>query len=167
MRCESSEVRPAIREVVRAAFGSADGPEVPVEVPLTDALFNDVGYLSGLSLVGVVDDRVVGFVIGTRGWVGRHPAVGIGPLAVHPDMQGRGVGSALMNALIDSAREQGETLLALLGDPDYYDRFGFREAANLGVGSPDPDWGRHFQTLSITADAPTGTFRYAAPFDEL
>jgi hypothetical protein len=57
----------------------------------------------------------------------------------------------------------GERLIALLGDPAHYGRFGFVRATELGVGAPDPAWAVHFQARPPVS----GTFRYAASFDRL
>ena len=152
-----------IREVHRAAFGGGE----PVEVQLVDALRADRAWLPHLSLVAVRDGEAVGHVLATRAGVGAVPALGVGPLGVLPDAQGQGVGSALMYALLGAAQARDETLVGLLGDPAYYGRFGFVAATDVGVAAPDPAWGRYFQVLSLAGPPPTGTFRYAAPFDEL
>jgi putative acetyltransferase len=186
VRVERPADHGAIRRVHLAAFPTR------VEADLVDALRAGPGWLPALSLVAVLDGVVVGHVVATRGWVdsGEHaaasasttgrthpraggssgsplPALGVGPLAVHPGWQRRGVGSALMNTLISTAETLGETLLALLGEPDYYRRFGFRPAAELGVLSPDPGWGQYFQARRLADEAPRGPFRYAEPFQRL
>ena len=65
-----------------------------------------------------------------------------------------------------AAQARDETVVGLLGEPSYYRRFGFVEATGVGIAAPDPAWERHFQVL-VLAGRPTGTFRYAAPFDEV
>jgi putative acetyltransferase len=155
----------AVRAVHRAAF--ARGPGEPVEVALVDALRTDLGWLPHLALVALVHGTVVGHVVATRATVDGHRALGVGPLGVLPAVQRHGVGTALMYALLGAAQASGETLVALLGEPGFYGRFGFVAAAELGVRAPDPAWGRYFQALALTDDAPTGAFRYAAPFDRL
>jgi predicted N-acetyltransferase YhbS len=72
-----------------------------------------------------------------------------------------------MHAVIAAAEALDETLIALLGHPDYYPRFGFVPAAELEVISPDPAWGAAFQARRLTATAPRGAFRYAEPFEQL
>jgi putative acetyltransferase len=57
----------------------------------------------------------------------------------------------------------------LLGDPDYYRRFGFELAVPLGVLAPNPDWTPHLQLrrLASWTGNDQGTFHYAPAFDEL
>ena len=163
IRRERADDTDVIRAVHRAAFEGAD----PVEARLVDALRADPGWLPHFSLVAVRDAEVVGHVVATRAWVGDVAALGVGPLGVLPAQQGRGVGSALMYALLGAAQARDETLVGLLGEPAYYGRFGFVAAAELGVAAPDPAWGPYFQVLLLTGRAPPGGFRYAAPFDQI
>lgn len=174
IRAEQPQDVDVIRSVTAAAFREAEhaAPEVdgaPGEAALVDWLRADVGWLPELSLVAELDGVVVGHVVATRGFVGDWPALGLGPLSVLPEQQGRGVGSALVYELLSRADKRGETLVALLGDPDYYERFGFRESTWFGVEPPVEEWGRHFQALTLTAHEPamTGRFRYAAPFERI
>jgi putative acetyltransferase len=145
--------------VHRAAFGR------PLEDELNRRLHEGPWWLPHFSLVATgADGGVVGHVIATRGYVGRGPVLGLGPLGVLPEHQGRGCGSALVHALLGAAQARDEPLVALLGDPAFYGRFGFRPAAEWGVAAPDPRWGDHFQALALVDDAPRGLFRYADPF---
>jgi putative acetyltransferase len=72
-----------------------------------------------------------------------------------------------VHALLAVAEACEERVVALLGAPDYYRRFGFRPAADLGIEAPDPQWGEHFQARVLTGGAVQGRFRYAEPFDRL
>ncbi len=177
IRAERPGDEPAIRAVVAAAFAEVEhrapsleadpgSSPAPGEATLVTWLRADPGWIPGLSLVAERAGEIVGHVVCTRGHVGDRPALGLGSLSVLPAYQRHGVGTALMHAVLDAARDGGESLVALLGDPAYYSRFGFRPAAELGVDSPDPAWGDYFQALAL-ADHPRGVFRYAAPFDGL
>ncbi|MGE2770907.1 GNAT family N-acetyltransferase [Rhodococcus sp. 1.20] len=116
IRRETSSDRDAIYSLLGAAFADQAPPgESPYEIELTRQLFASNDYLPKLSLVAVAGDEIVGFVIGTRGWVGPVEAVGLGPLAVTPDNQRSGVGSALMHAVIGASDALDVPLLALLG----------------------------------------------------
>lgn len=73
-----------------------------------------------------------------------------------------------MHTVLGAADALGEPLVALLGDPGYYARFGFVPAVGLGIEAPDESWGAFFQVRTLTAyDGQVGTFRYAAPYDRL
>jgi len=122
-----------------------------------------------LSLVAVEDGDLVGHMICSRGDIDGKPSIGLGPVSVRPDRQRSGVGSALMHGVLGAAQALGEPVMLLLGDPAYYSRFGFGPASDLGVLSPDPQWGDFFQARALgpATDVPTGTFRYAEPFDRL
>ncbi len=161
-----------VRAVVAAAFASPEGSDrLPVEVDLLERLRTDPGWLPALSLVAVDPGRegtVIGHVVCTRGTVDGAAALGLGPLAVRPDRQRRGVGAALVHAVLGAAEATGEPLVALLGEPAYYGRFGFLPSSALGIASPDPRWGDYFQVRPLDPrHALTGTFTYAAPFRRL
>lgn len=156
----------AVRAVHAAAFRrDADAPE-PMEARLVDALRTSGDWIPALSWVADLGGAVVGHVVCTRGRVGDIAAVGLGPLGVLPDAQARGVGSALVHAVIGAADALDEPFVALLGAPGYYGRFGFVRSTLLGIEPPEPAWGEHFQVRPLHAFDPSvrGTFAYAAPF---
>ena len=64
----------------------------------------------------------------------------LSPLAVRPDVQRQGVGSALVVEALRRADATGAALVTLEGSPAYYPRFGFRDARTLGVTIDLPDW---------------------------
>jgi putative acetyltransferase len=168
VRRERSADHLAVRRVHEAAFRPPGGGDV-VEARLVGLLREDAGFLPHLSLVAVDGGDVIGHVIATRGRLEPlgHPALGLGPLGVRPEHQRTGVGTVLVHALLAVAEAADERLVALLGSPDYYRRFGFVPAADLGVISPDPSWGGYFQVRLLTGPPVSGTFRYADPFDRL
>jgi putative acetyltransferase len=156
----------AIRAVTARAFDGrpySDGSEAG----LVDALRADRGWIPALSLIVEVDRAVVGHVVSTRATISGRSALGLGPLSVDPPWQRRGVGSALMHAMLGAADALGEPVVVLLGDPAYYQRFGFTLASEYGIDPPVPQWVPHFQarTLSTYAVDLRGPFEYAAPFN--
>lgn len=81
------------------------------------------------------------------------PALLLGPLAVHPDYQGEGIGRALMLRGLNEARRLGHRAILLVGDPPYYTRFGFsREAVRHLVMPGYADDGR-FLGLELVSGA--------------
>ncbi|MDA8371700.1 MAG: N-acetyltransferase [Nocardiopsaceae bacterium] len=177
IRRETPSDIPAIRAVTAAAFAGIDHSAPPGEpggdpgeAVLVGWLRADPGWIPELSLVAIGEaSEVVGHVMCSRGSVGAAPVLGLGPVSVAPDHQGRGVGSALMHAVLGAADARGEPLVALLGDPGFYRRFGFRPAAGYGIAAPDASWGDYFQVRTLAAHDPsmTGTFTYAEPFSRL
>lgn len=159
--------REDVRLVHRAAFGSTGA--LPVEVELLDRLIDAGDVIAPLSLVAVRDDEVVGHVVCSRAAVGSYAVAGLGPIGVLPAHQGQGVGLALMHAVLAAADSLEVPLVALLGSPDYYSRFGFVPAAHLGIDAPAREWGDAFQARALTAYDPgiRGPFRYASAFDAL
>jgi putative acetyltransferase len=155
-----------VRAVHKAAFG---GSAEAVEAQLVDDLRAGGDIIAALSIVAVVDGDVVGHVVCSRGSIADRASIGLGPLGVIPTCQRRGVGQALMHAVLAAADALDEPAVALLGDPGYYHRFGFVAGATLGVLPPVPEWAAHFQVRSLTAwdGSLRGTFRYAPAFDRL
>lgn len=62
----------------------------------------------------------------------------LGPLAVDPSFEGRGIGSALTRAAIEAGRGAGEGLVILIGDAPYYARFGFSVVPDGRLSLPGP-----------------------------
>ena len=172
-REDSSDVE-AVRQVVAQAFARDPRTGLPVEgqppeVRLVDQLRASDAWLPALSWVAVDGDEVVGHAVCTSATVDHFGVVALGPLGVVPHMQRSGVGTALVHAVLGAADALDVPLVGLLGDPDYYGRFGFRPSTDVGVLPPDPAWGRSFQVraLSAYAEGLRGRFRYASPFRDL
>lgn len=162
IRRENTGDTTAIYDITAAAFGR------PAEARLVDELRAGPAWIPALSLVAVSPtDEVIGHVLCTRGQVDQTPVLGLGPLTVRPDHQRRGVGSALMHAVIGAADALDEPLIALLGNPVYYVRFGFRLSTDYQITPPKPEWQPHFQVRPLTSYQPSirGPFTYPEPFD--
>ncbi|MGP4017264.1 GNAT family N-acetyltransferase [Saccharopolyspora sp. 5N708] len=160
----------AIRAVHSAAFAKTTPPgQVPVEVGLVDALRAGDAWLPELSLVAQRDGEIAGHVVCTRGHVAETPVLALGPIGVPPQLQGQGVGAALMHAVLGGGDALGEPMVVLLGHLDYYPMFGFEPAETYGITPPVPDWGSHFQVRALASYRPSirGEFRYAEPFMQL
>jgi putative acetyltransferase len=156
---------PADIDAIRAVTDRAFAPST-IEGRLVDELRPDPGWIPSLSLVADVDGVVVGHVVCTRATVAAAPVLGLGPLSVDPPHHGRGVGSALMHAVLGAADALDEPLVVLLGDPRYYHRFGFVLADQMGIEPPVAGWESHFQArpLATYPASLRGPFVYADPF---
>lgn len=137
IRSEEPRDIAAIREINIAAF--RDHPySQQTEHLIVEALRAD-GALD-ISLVAEVDGEVVGHVAFSRATVG-DAAEGwylLGPIAVLPGRQRAGVGTQLVEAGLAGLRSRGAAGCALVGDPAFYGRFGFRHWDGLAChGVPD------------------------------
>lgn len=106
-----------------------------------------------LALVARDGGNLVGSV---RLWnvaAGGTPALLLGPLAVDPDAQAQGIGANLMRLAIARARDLGHAGIVLVGDPEYYARFGFSAALTSGLMMPAPVESRRFLGLELSAGA--------------
>jgi len=181
MRCEDEPVivreqqaddYEAIRHVYaeafrRPGFRPPQNPgSVPPEVALFEALWAAGDAIPEFSFTALTDGGVVGHATASRATVVTDSVVAVGPIGVLPEHQGMGIGSALMDALLTAADVAHVPLVALLGSPQYYSRFGFRPAKELGVIPPEPQWGDAFQARPLTAHTSliAGPFQYASAF---
>lgn len=138
IRRETEADYAAIAALVVAAFGS------DTEARLVGLVRASPGYLPELTLVAVKDHAVAGHVMVScatrRDGEQDHRVVVLAPLAVVPEQQGQGIGTALVEAVSLAASQQGESMIVLQGDPAFYGRLGFEPAAPLGITQPLPDW---------------------------
>ena len=119
-----------------------------------------------LSLVAVLDDALIGHIAFTRGSVepGAFPVMLLGPLAVAPAQQRRGVGSALAREGLRQSQNAGALTCFVLGDPAYYARFGFRRETAASPPYPLPDaWLDAWMSLTAPGAAAPPTGRLALP----
>jgi putative acetyltransferase len=151
----------------RPRFRRPQNPgSVPPEVGLFEALWEAGDAIPEFSFTALTDGGVVGHVTASQATVATDPVVAVGPIGVLPDHQGTGIGSALMDALLAAVDAADVPLVVLLGAPQYYSRFGFRPAKELGVIPPEPEWGNAFQARPLTAytESVAGRFQYASTF---
>lgn len=126
----------AVTRVVTAAF-TGHGPEVAGLVQLLQR-----SGRSRVSLVARDEGDVVGHVLLSIGWIDAPDRVAdvlvLSPLAVAPAQQGRGIGTALVEAALEAARALEAPAVFLEGDPGYYSHRGFVRASALGFVRPSP-----------------------------
>jgi putative acetyltransferase len=138
IRAERPDDRRAIFAAVEAAFGSA------IEARLVDLIRESPNFVPELSLVAELDGQIVGHVmvsnVGLHDGDTRRQVCSLAPLAVAPDCQGRGVGSALVRAVAALVDDRGEPLIVLEGSPTYYARFGFEQSVQHGIRITLPEW---------------------------
>jgi predicted N-acetyltransferase YhbS len=87
---------------------------------------------------------------------GGQTALLLGPLSVEPAKQGQGFGKALMRHSLAVAKKLGHGAVILVGDPDYYQPFGFRRELALGLRLPGWVDERRFLGLELVHGALKG-----------
>jgi putative acetyltransferase len=127
IRQERPEDAETFFQVLMASFGRLQ------EAALVDSLRENHGVL--LSLVAVSEDSLVGGVIFSpvilEPTMDNLKLAGLGPLAVLPAYQGQGIGSGLVQIGLKQCRELGLDAVFLIGEPDFYTRFGFVPASDF------------------------------------
>ena len=164
IRPESPDDGDAIRHLVAAAFGR-DG-----EAELVERIRASPEYVPEMALVAEVGGEVVGHVMVSHAVIrndgGDRRISMLSPLAVHPEHQRSGIGSALVRASLSVADS--------LGEPAYYGRLGFEQSTGYGIEIRLPDWAppeaaQVVRLSSFDPDDPAlrGTVVYPAAFDGL
>lgn len=172
IRPESPEDHDAIRQLVTAAFASDKEPQ------LVERIRASPEYVPELALVAEVDGEVVGHVMVSHATLrsvdGDQKISVLAPLAVHPDRQNAGIGSALVRAVLAVAEQHGEPLVILEGNPTYYGRLGFEHAERYGIEVDLPEWAppeaaqvRPLRSFDPNEPALRGTLIYPNAFDDL
>jgi putative acetyltransferase len=150
----------AITEVTIAAFKNH-----PISKHTEQFIINALREANALSisLVAEIDGLVVGHIAfspviisdGTKDWYG------LGPVSVLPDYQKQGIGKSLINQGLSLLKDMGGKGCALVGDPNYYNRFGFKnypELINNGVPQ------KVFLALPFKEKVPKGTISFHEGF---
>ena len=142
----------AIDAVIRAAFaGTEFGHQGEAELVRMIEADGDVL----VSLVAERDGRIVGHVLFSRmdveGDGAPLTAAGLAPVSVAPEVQGQGIGDALIRAGLDALRERGVAISFVLGHQAYYPRFGY--SPDLAARFASPFAGPHFMAMMLDSGA--------------
>jgi putative acetyltransferase len=159
IRLELPDDVESIRHVHERAFDSL------LEAELVDNLQAEGDAI--LSLVARCDEKAVGHILFSR--LSALEARGLrasalGPLGVLPEYRDRGIATALVREGISRLRADSEDLILVLGDPEFYGKFGFRADAARVFQTPYD--GPHLQAMALSdaGHLAQGVLRYAPAF---
>jgi putative acetyltransferase len=128
IRPETDADRPAVRAVNEAAFGAQTEADLVESLQRKD--------LTLVSLVAEVDGEVVGHILFSPVSLDDYAqlnTMGLGPMAVVPDLQRKGIGTALVREGLKRCKDLGCRAVVVVGHPGYYPRFGFVPAGRYGL----------------------------------
>ncbi len=98
---------------------------------------DNIPQVESLARIALDDDMVIGSIQYWPMLLNREPVLLLGPLAVEPEWANRGIGRALVAASLDAAAAEGWLHVFLVGEFDYYSRFGFLPTSRWGVSMPN------------------------------
>lgn len=160
LRQETPADHRAAENLTREAFWNLFVPGC-VEHYLLHIMRDSGAFIGELDTVAEMDGQIVGNIVYTEAkilgddgeWF---PVISFGPIAVLPEFQGKGIGGKLIKHTIGRAKEMGYRAILIYGDPDYYGRFGFVQAEQFGVGTPDNMYAAPLQALELYPGALAG-----------
>lgn len=160
IRSERHGEEQEIAALIEQAFALAEHRD-GTEAQIVDRL-RKVGAL-GLSLVADEDGAIVGHVAASPVTIDGHfdGWFGLGPVAVAPAHQRKGVGDRLIREGLAQLVADGAAGCVVLGDPAYYGRFGFEADDRLRYPGPPPEY---FQAIAFGGRVPNGTVAYHPAF---
>jgi putative acetyltransferase len=158
IRGETDRDKEAIRALHLHCFPTAD------EADLVDQLRQD-GDIT-LSLISETADCLTGHALFSR-MKAPFRALGLGPVAVFPEWREQGIAARLIETGLAQAAGAGWEAVFVLGNPDYYGRFGFDAA--LAAGFQSPYAGMHFMARALQKELPvrSGSVEYPPAFADL
>jgi putative acetyltransferase len=161
IRNEQPQDVKAIEEVTQAAFKDVEYSSHTEQFIVRELRNRNV---LTVSLVAEIDGKIVGHVAispvqlssGDLAWYG------LGPISVLPSQQCKGIGHALMTTAIEVLKVRNSNGCVLLGDPNYYGKFGFKAVPNLILEGVPPEY---FQAISFVDSFPNALVSYDKAFE--
>lgn len=173
IRPETQEDFTTIREFLKESFEKESkesarpqpGKETDEELnewKLVEMIRKTESYQPKLSLVAVIDGRIVGYIMFSDAWIGQRKTAALAPLAVLPNYQKQGIGGFLVESGLELVRRRGYLSALVLGG-DYYQRFGFRPVSGKVTLQPELD--KHLYLYSFLEPVEQeGQVRYCNAF---
>lgn len=156
-----------IFELNKTAFGQDN------EANLVDLLRNSNAFISELSLVATIDNKMAGHILFTKIKIKNDKgtefaSLALAPMAVRPDLQRQGIGAQLILYGLNKAKELGHHSIIVLGHEHYYPKFGFAPAEKWNIKAPFDVPTNVFMGIELVNDGlknVSGTVHYPKEFE--
>lgn len=160
IRLEEAKDYDAVEFLTREAFWDVYKPGCDEHLIL-HKLRDIPTFVSELDFVAVSENEIVGHIIYSEAKVvssigQENKVLTFGPLSVLPSLQKKGIGSLLIEHSIEKARQQDYKAVIIYGNPKYYHRFGFKNAMEYGITTPQGDNFEAFMALELYDDSLKG-----------
>ncbi len=136
IRQEIKEDYNTIYELIKTAFETAK-VSAGTEQDFAVMLRNSNGFIPELALVAEVDNSLVGHIMLTKTYIAcsdsKYETLLLGPISVKLEYRNHGVGAKLITHSLKLARKFGYESVVLVGNPNYYNKFGFKTSTNFGI----------------------------------
>lgn len=172
LRLEEAGDYDAVENMIREAFWDVYKPGCNEHL-IVHKLRGTPAFVGELSYVACIDGEIVGSIVHSRAKVVSegndvYEVLCMGPISVLPDRQNQGIGTLLMHSTIEKARDLGFKGIVIWGNPKYYHRFGYKNAAKFGIRPSKGENCEEFMALELYKDSLSeisGTF-YEDPIFE-
>ena len=121
-----------IKGIIKEAFDRQGKNENFNEWEFADKVRKDPGFISELCLVAICNNEVIGYILLSKALIGKNEGLALGPLAIKPSYQRKGIGKKLIDYGLIKAKEYNFEWVALTGG-DYYTQFGFESALKYDI----------------------------------
>ena len=173
IRQEQKHDHACVHQLIEEAFRSMEISDHR-EHFLADRLRKSDAFVPELSLVAEVSNEIIGYILLTKIFIKnaegvQYPSLTMAPVAVRPQYQGQGIGGALILKAHELAKQLGFTSVTVLGHADYYPRFGYVKAQQLGIEFPFEVPPENCMVIELVEDGlknTTGVVEYPSPFFE-
>lgn len=156
IRQEISEDYKIVYKLIKDAFDEAENTDGD-EHKLVKRLRKSKNYIPQLSLVASIDNEIVGHILLSKLSIEnnceKYESLALAPLSVSPKYQRMGIGSKLINKALSLAKELGYNSVFVLGDENYYPKFGFKESIHFGIRAPFEVPSKNFMAIELESNS--------------
>lgn len=165
IRQENKNDYEEVYNVIKTAFETAEHSDGN-EQDLVVALRKSDNFIPELSLVAVMDNKIVGYILFTKIKIGKQEELALAPLGVLPEYQKQGIGRTLIQEGNKKAKELGYHYSVVLGSDKYYPKFGYVSAKEYGIVAPFDVPDENFMAIKLndTDIEIKGIVQYAKEF---